>query len=108
MSREGLGHFELLVLLAVMRLDDEAYGVPIAEAMADAVGREVLVGSVYAALTRLEAKGLVTSMRGEPTAARGGRAKRYFRVTRAGVCEARVARRAFEWLWRGVPAMREV
>ena len=82
MPRGGyLGEFELMVLLALMRLGDDAYGVPISLEIEQRTGREVALGSVYAALDRMEEKGLVASRVGDPTAERGGRAKRYFRVT---------------------------
>lgn len=68
-------------------------------------GREVALGSVYAALERLEAKGFVSSTLGEPTAERGGRAKRYFRVTAEGLSEVRASRRILTMLWRNVPAL---
>src|SRR6266705_2222196 len=91
--RSYLGEFELMVLLALMRLGDRAYGVPISSEIEQQAGREVAVGSVYAALERLEEKGLVGSEMGEPTAERGGRAKRYFHITRKGLREVREARR---------------
>jgi PadR family transcriptional regulator PadR len=103
--REFLGGFELLVLLALIRLGDEAYGVPIAEAIEESSGRDVALGSVYLTLDRLEAKGLVSSKLGEPTAERGGRAKTYFRVTAGGLREARQAQRTLTTLWNGVPQL---
>jgi DNA-binding PadR family transcriptional regulator len=106
MAREFLGGFELLVLLALIRLGDEAYGVPIAKAIEDSSGRSVALGSVYVTLERLEAKGLVTSQRGEPTAVRGGRAKTFFRMTARGLREARRAQRTLVRLWRGVPQLK--
>jgi DNA-binding PadR family transcriptional regulator len=105
MSREALGHFELMVLLALMRLDDEAYGVPIAKLLEESTHRDVLVGSVYAALERLEAKGFVSSQTGEPTPERGGRAKRYFRITENGLSEVRATRAALIRLWQAIPAL---
>src|SRR5271170_3329230 len=72
-----LGEFELMVLLTVLRLGDEAYGVPLSRELSATRGRDVAVGSVYAALERLEAKGLIASTLGESTPERGGRAKRY-------------------------------
>lgn len=105
MAREFLGGVELLVLLALIRLGDEAYGVPIGKAIAESSGRNVALGSVYVALDRLEAKGLVTSERGEPTAIRGGRAKTFFRITTRGLREARNAQRTLIRLWRGVPQL---
>jgi PadR family transcriptional regulator len=106
MTRQDVvGQFEFLVLLAVMRLGDDAYGVPIARAIEETSGRDVALGSIYFALQRLEAKGLVSSELGEPTAERGGRAKRYFRVTARGLREARAARRALTKLWQGLPQL---
>jgi DNA-binding PadR family transcriptional regulator len=103
MSRESLGHFELLVLLAVLRVGDEAYGVPIARAIEDSSGRPVVRASVYNTLERLEEKGMIRSSMGESTPARGGRAKRYFSVTAAGRREVTAARRTLTQLWRGLP-----
>jgi PadR family transcriptional regulator PadR len=103
--REFLGGFEQLVLLALIRLGDQAYGVPIAEAIEESSGREVALGSVYITLDRLEAKGLVSSRLGEPTAERGGRAKTYFHVTARGLREARQAQRTLIKLWNGVPQL---
>ena len=102
---EFLGGFELLVLLALIRLGDEAYGVPISEAIEESSGKEVAIGSVYITLERLENKGLVTSRLGEPTPERGGRAKTYFRVTAKGLREARRAQQTLVTLWRGVPQL---
>src|SRR2546429_7745736 len=103
MSREVLGNFELMVLLAVLRVGEDAYGVPIAEELEDKSGRDILLGSVYAALDRLEAKGLVGSSMGESAPERGGRAKRYFQVTAQGLREIRDMRRTLVKLWRGLP-----
>jgi DNA-binding PadR family transcriptional regulator len=106
MSRRGyLGEFELMVLLALIRLGDRAYGVPISREIEQRSGREVALGSVYAALERLEEKGLVTSRLGDPTAERGGRAKRYFRLTAQGLGDVRETQRALENLWRGLPEL---
>jgi len=103
--REFLGGFELLVLLALIRLGDEAYGVPISEAIEKSSGREVALGSVYITLERLERRGLVSSELGEPTAVRGGRAKTYFRITGKGLREVRQAQRTLIKLWRDVPQL---
>lgn len=104
-KREFLGGFELLVLLALMRLGDDAYGVPISEAIEESSGREVAIGSVYITLERLEEKGLVLSRLGEPTAERGGRAKTYFKVTAKGLREVRNSQRTLINLWKGVPKL---
>src|SRR5262245_44341957 len=103
MSRETLGHFELLVLLALLRIGDEAYGVPIAGAITQSTGKPVILASVYNTLERLEQKGLVSSTIGEPTAERGGRAKRYYSITTPGMREVRAAKKALTNLWRGIP-----
>ena len=105
MAREFLGGFELLVLLALIRLGDGAYGVPIGQAIQESSGRNVALGSVYITLERLETRGLVTSERGEPTAVRGGRAKTFFRITAQGLREVRQARRTLVRLWQGVPQL---
>jgi DNA-binding PadR family transcriptional regulator len=97
-----LGTTELMALLAVLRLRDDAYGVPIAREISSHTGKDVLLGSIYAALARLEQKGLVVSRLGEPAAERGGRARRYFRVTAAGRREAVQLRGAVLSLSQGV------
>ena len=105
MSYKVLGSFELMVMLAVLRLGDAAYGVPISRTIEETTNREVLLGSVYAALERLEEKGFVTSEVGESTPERGGRAKRYFRITREGLREVRDTRANLLQLWRDIPAL---
>src|SRR5262245_43477336 len=104
-KREFIGGFELLVLSALIHLGDEAYGVPIAEAIAENSGRDVAQGSVYITLDRLARKGFVTWRMGEPTAERGGRAKTYFRITAKGLREVRRTRQTLIALWRGVPEL---
>jgi PadR family transcriptional regulator PadR len=106
MSRELLGNFELMVLLALIRVGEDAYGVPISRAIEEGTGRDMLLSSVYAALERLEKKGFVGSKVGDPTPERGGRAKRYFRITSAGLRQVRDTRRALIKLWHGVPELR--
>jgi PadR family transcriptional regulator len=103
---EYLGNFDLMLLLALLRLGDDAYGVTIARVLEEQTGREVVVASVYATLDRLEERGLVTSSLGDPTPERGGRAKRYFRITGAGIREVREAQRALVNLWKGLPQLK--
>jgi DNA-binding PadR family transcriptional regulator len=79
-----LGEFEQLVLLAILRVEDDAYGVTIRQAIVDESGRDVSLAAVYKTLTRLEEKGLVIARLGEPTAERGGRRKRYYALTAPG------------------------
>lgn len=83
-SEDSLGSLEHIVLLAVMRLGSDAYGMTVRREIESATGRDISIGAVYATLTRLESKGFVNSYSGEPTAERGGRAKRYFRMTPDG------------------------
>jgi DNA-binding PadR family transcriptional regulator len=90
-KREYLGQLELMVLLAVIRPGEQAYGVQICNEIAQKSGREVALASVYAALERLEHKGYVASSWGAPTAARGGKARTFFKPTAAGLKEAREA-----------------
>ena len=106
MSRESLGNFELMVLLALIGLGDDAYGVPIADVLTKTLRREVAAASVYAALDRLAQKGLVTSRMGESTPERGGRARRYFRITGAGIREVRATRSALTTLWSGLRVLK--
>jgi len=105
-DRSYLGEFELMILLAVLHLGDDAYGVPISRELERHRGRDVSVGSVYAALERLESKGLVASSLGDPTPERGGKAKRYFRITKEGLRQVRETRRVLTELWRKLPELK--
>lgn len=80
----SLGALEHIVLLAVLRLGDEAYGITVGREIERATGRDHSTGAIYTTLLRLESKGFLTSCEGEPTAERGGRTKRYFRLTAGG------------------------
>src|SRR6185503_13670447 len=84
-SPTQISNFELMVLLALIRLGDEAYGVPISQEIEDHSGHDVALGSVYAALERLQDRGFVTSSVGDPTPERGGRAKKFFEITGKGM-----------------------
>jgi PadR family transcriptional regulator, regulatory protein PadR len=103
--RDYLTDFELMILLAILRVGDDAYGVPIAREIETKGGRTVVLGAVYAALDRLEANGLVESALGDPTPARGGRAKRFFSVTGTGLKAVKQTRRALSRLWEGIPQL---
>jgi PadR family transcriptional regulator, regulatory protein PadR len=105
-DRTYLGEFELMLILAVIHLGDEAYGVPITRQLELHRKRNVSVGSVYAALERLEAKGLVVSSLGDPTPERGGKAKRYFVATKEGLRQVRETRRVLTNLWRAIPELK--
>jgi DNA-binding PadR family transcriptional regulator len=106
MADRPLTDLEFMLLLATMRVGEHAYGVQIARELEETGGRRVLLGAVYATLDRLETMGLVRSEIGEPTAERGGKAKRYFRVTPAGVRAVKDTQSAFVSLWRGVPQLK--
>jgi PadR family transcriptional regulator PadR len=100
--KDALGEFEQFVLLSILRLGDEAYGVPVRREIAARSGRSISVGQLYSALNRLEAKGLVRSVVAESTPIRGGRAKKYFTVTRAGVQALKRSRETLALFWRGL------
>lgn len=104
-KRAFLGEFELIVMLALLRLGSDAYGVPICRELEQRCGRPVALGSVYATLERLQAKGLVTSQIGDPTPERGGRAKRYFTVSSQGLEAVRETQRVLVTLWQDLPAL---
>jgi PadR family transcriptional regulator len=91
-NEDTLGSLEHLVLLAVVRLGAHAYGMTVRRSIEEATGRDISIGAVYATLVRLESKGFVRSHAGEPTAERGGRAKRYFGVTGEGKAALRSTR----------------
>ena len=102
MTQEPLGGLEHLILLALVRLGPDAYGVPIVDELKRHTRRPVLRPSVYLALRRLEAKGLVRSRLGDPEARRGGRARRHFEGSAAGRKALRESRRTLTSLWDGV------
>jgi PadR family transcriptional regulator, regulatory protein PadR len=106
MARRLLTDFELMIMLAILRVRDDAYGVPIAREIEETAGRRVTLAAVYLALDRLQANGLVASELGEATAERGGRAKKYFRVTARGLRAVRATQRAFIALWKGIPELK--
>lgn len=97
-----LGEFEQVVLLAVARLEGEGYGVSIRREIERRTGREVTIGAVYATLSRLEDKELVSSREGETRPRRGGRARRHFRIEPAGVRALEETRGMMDRMWDGV------
>jgi PadR family transcriptional regulator PadR len=101
-QREHLGEFEVIVLLAVVRLGDDSYGVPVRREIETRTGRMLTVGALYRTLDRLEEKGYVESWFSEPVAERGGRSKRYFRVLAAGVRALEQSQRELAAMWEGV------
>jgi len=101
-SRKFLGEFEQMIMAAVLRLGDEAYGVSIIDSIADHTGRDVSSGSLSTTLDRMERKGMVRSELDDPSPGRGTRARRYIRATPAGLAIARESRAALLSLWQGL------
>ncbi len=104
--RDYLGEFELMVMLVLIQLGDKAYGVPISKEIKDSTGRDAALGSVYAALERLEQKDYVVSTLADPTPERGGRAKRYFTATKKGKAAVHTTKTALTKLWQGLPELK--
>jgi PadR family transcriptional regulator, regulatory protein PadR len=103
-----LGEFEQIVLLAVLRLGKNAYGVTIWEEIEKRTGRSIMIGAVYATLDRLEAKCYVCSQIGDPTPERGGRAKRFFKITAQGSAALEQSRKILASMWAGLdPVLRK-
>ena len=103
MTRRLLTDFEIMILLAIVRVGDDAYGVTIAREIEQTAGRAVQLPAVYVALDRLEKQGLVRSWVGEATPQRGGRAKKHFALTRAGLGSVHDTRNALTALWEQLP-----
>jgi DNA-binding PadR family transcriptional regulator len=97
-----LGVFEQLILMALVHLKDQAYGVTVRREVEERTGRSVSMGAVYATLDRLEKKGYVSSFQGEPTPERGGRAKRFFRIERPGSLALRQSLQTVKDMSRGL------
>lgn len=102
MKHQGLGEFEQVVLLAILQLEGDVYGVPIVDEIERRTGRSVSRAAVYVTLRRLEEKGLISSWMSEPTAERGGKARRCVRVEAAGLGALRESRRMLDRMWAGL------
>ena len=102
MAPDSLGEFEQLVLLAIVQLGPEAYGMTIRRQIEERTERSVSIGALYTALERLERKGYVTSTMTDPTPQRGGRAKRIFRLQRGGATALKRSRDTLSRMWAGV------
>ena len=94
--REALGEFEQMVLLSIVQLGDDVYGVPIVDEIERRTGRSVSPAAVYVTLRRLEQKGLLSSSMSDPTPERGGKARRCVRVTASGLESLRESRRVLD------------
>lgn len=102
-----LGEFEFAVLLSVLHLDEDAYAVPIRELIEQRTGRPVARGALYTGLDRLEAKGCLRSRMGDPSDERGGKARRYYSVTPAGLKAIRATHDALASMTRGLESILE-
>jgi PadR family transcriptional regulator, regulatory protein PadR len=102
-----LGEFEQVVLLAILRLDGNAYAIPVREEIEARTGRSVARGALYTALDRLETKGCLRSRMSEPLPERGGRSRRYYGVTASGLAALRASRASLLALWKGVESRLE-
>jgi DNA-binding PadR family transcriptional regulator len=100
-----IGGLEQMVLLAALHLGDEAYAVTIRRELEARTGRKIARGALYTVLERLEGKGFLTSRMGDPTPERGGRPKRFYRVTASGVKALKGSREAMVRLWRGLESI---
>lgn len=98
----ALGEFEQLILLALVRLGDDAYGVSIKHEIEEQTGREIFVGAVYTALSRMQKHGYVSSSVGEPTAERGGRRKKFYAVEPAGAAALTRSLEAYRSMTSGI------
>jgi PadR family transcriptional regulator PadR len=105
-GRDYLGEFEHIIVLALLRLQGRAYGVTVRQEIELRIKREVSIGAVYATLDRLETKGYVKSRWGDPTPERGGRSKRFFRVTPKGVAAVNRTQRALQRMTEGLGLIR--
>jgi DNA-binding PadR family transcriptional regulator len=105
-GRDYLGEFEHILVLALLRLSDRAYGVTVRQEIELRTNREVSIGAVYATLERLETKGYVKSYLGDPTPERGGRSKRFFHVTAKGVAAVNRTQRALQSMTEGLDLIR--
>lgn len=102
MKGEHLAEFEEFTLLAVAALGDHTYAVPVQQYVEKATGRRISIGSIYAALARLEAKGFLRSTMSEALAQRGGKSKRVYTVTPTGLRTARDLHRVRERIWNAI------
>ncbi len=105
-GRDYLGEFEHIILLALIRLEDQAYGVTVRQEIQSRIRREVSIGAVYATLNRLETKGYLKSFHGDPTPERGGRSKRFFRITAKGLTAVHRTHRALRNMTEGLDFVR--
>jgi len=102
-GRDYLGEFEMVVMLTLLHLKEAAYGMTIRMEIEERTGRSVSIGAIYTTLRRLQRKGYVAAELGDPSPARGGRAKKYFSLQPAGVEALQRSREMFAQLWKDIP-----
>ena len=102
MGKYLLGEFEHLVLLSILKLDDEAYGVSVTKDLQERTGKSVAQAATYLTLRRLEEKGWISGAEGEATARRGGRVKRYYRLTAEGMEKVTESREMLMSMWADI------
>ena len=108
MSHQGLGEFEQMVLLAILHLEGEVYGIPVVDEIERRTGRSVSRSAVYVTLRRLEGKGLLSSWMSDPTPERGGKPRRCVKVEPEGLRLLRESRGLMEQMWQGLdPALED-
>lgn len=105
-AKQTLGHLEFLLIVAILRLGDDAYGVPIARELDRAGGRLLSRAAIHVTLQRLEEHGLVRSALSAPRDERGGKPRRYYSVRPEGLAFARRSKDLYTRLWRGVDALK--
>jgi len=103
MKETNIGEFQEMVLLTILILDDQAYGLKIQKEISSRLTREISRGALHTALTRLEEKGLLESEYGGATAERGGRRKRFYKLTNNGKVSLKQAKEMREEMWRLIP-----
>ncbi len=101
----ALGELETLILLAILRLDGETYGVPIRDEIATRTGKHLTRGAVYTALSRMANKGYLESSVGPPTPARGGKSKRFYSVSESGLAALKTSARTIERMRAGLEGL---
>ena len=89
------------ILLAVLQLKGQAYGIKVYQYLEELTKNKLAIGVVYFALDRMTKRGLLESYKGEPTPVRGGRRKKYYRITKAGISALAESKKAYDLLWQG-------
>ena len=106
--QDSLGGFQQLVMLAVLRMGDEAYGARIQRELEETAGRSVSISTVYVTMERLERKGLIDSWLADPTPVRGGKSKRFYKLTDTGLQALRESRDELDRMWQGLETHQEL